>query len=172
MHRRQPPASYPALPLLQRLGGLADVAEQLVFENKLAFLVLLAALVRLVVLPPHRLFALSTLDVSHDVSARRHVALARLASLDVYDCVEEICFAVLAAEVSTNDVFMVGEVGFAAFAAVDAVAVEVGVVGETHDCGCGVGGGWIGDGFRGRISLNAVWERGELQLGSVRGGGF
>ena len=37
---------------------------------------------------------------------------------------------------SADDVVVVGEVGFAAFAAVDAVAVEVGVVGEAH-------GGWI-----------------------------
>ena len=118
--------------ILLRGDGLADVAKQLMLQDKLPLLVLLATLVGLVVLPPHRLFALSTLNVSHDVSARRHVALARLASLDVYDCVKEVCFAVLAAEVSTYYVFMVGEMGFATFATVNAIAVEVGVVGEAH----------------------------------------
>ena len=44
---------------------------------------------------------------------------------------------------STYYVFVVGEVGFATFAAVDAAAVEVGVVGEAHGCGSG---SWVGYG--------------------------
>ena len=68
-------------------------------KDILPLLVLLRALVRLVVLPPHRLLALSTKDVADNVSARRHVALVRLASFDVDDVVEEVGFSVLAAEV-------------------------------------------------------------------------
>ena len=48
--------------------------EQLGLEYELALLVLLARLVRLVVLPPHRLPALPAQYVPHDVPARRHVA--------------------------------------------------------------------------------------------------
>lgn len=73
--------------------------KQLLLQNKLPLLILFRLLVRAVVLPAHRLFALTTGDVAHDVAAGGHVALAGLALLDVDDAVEEEGFAVLAAEV-------------------------------------------------------------------------
>jgi hypothetical protein len=78
---------------------LADVAEQLGLEDELALLVLLGILVGLVVLPADRVLALPAGDVAHNVPARCHVALARLARLDVDDRVEEVGFAMLATEV-------------------------------------------------------------------------
>jgi hypothetical protein len=44
---------------------------------------------------------------------------------------------------SADDIIVVGEVGFAALAAVDAAAVEVRVVSEAHDGGVGVGVVWL-----------------------------
>ena len=73
--------------------------QQLSLQDIFPLLVLLARLVRLVVFPPHRLLALPTRDVAHDVSARRHVAFRGFALSDVDDGVEEEGFAVLAAEV-------------------------------------------------------------------------
>ena len=67
---------------------LANVAKQLMLKDELALLVLLRVLIRLVILPPDNLFALSTLDVADNMTAGRHVAFARLASLDVDDHVK------------------------------------------------------------------------------------
>jgi hypothetical protein len=74
-------------------------AEQLRLENELALLVLFASLISLVVLPADRLFALAAVDVAYDVAAGGHVALVGLGFADVDDAVEEVRFAVLAAEV-------------------------------------------------------------------------
>lgn len=68
-------------------------------EYKLALLVFLAALVRLVVFPTHNLAALAASYVADNVAARRHVALARLAGFDINDCVEEVGLPMLASEV-------------------------------------------------------------------------
>jgi hypothetical protein len=78
---------------------LADIAEQLGFEDELALLVLFAALVGLVVLPAYRLLALPTRDVAHDMSPRRHVTLARFARIDVHHVIEQVGLTMLAAEV-------------------------------------------------------------------------
>lgn len=78
---------------------LTDVTEQLGLEDELALLVLLARLVRLIVFPADGLLALLAGDVAHDMAARRHAALRRLARLDVDHAVEEVGLAVLAAEV-------------------------------------------------------------------------
>lgn len=111
-------------------------AQQLTLENELALLVLLAGLVSLVILPAYRLFALSAMDVTHDVAAGGHVPLVGLGLGDVDYVVEEICFAMLAAEVldrlamrrsrvslvltdPTDDVVVVGQVRLAVLAAVD-----------------------------------------------------
>lgn len=75
------------------------VAEELVLEDVLALLVLLALLIGLVVLPADRLVALLAGDVAHDVAARRHVALRGLAGFDVDHDVKEVRLAVLAAKV-------------------------------------------------------------------------
>ena len=73
--------------------------QQLRLQYELAFLVLLRLLVRLVVLPPDRLLALPAHYVPHDVPTRRHVAFVGVRLRDVHDGVEEVGFAVLAAEV-------------------------------------------------------------------------
>lgn len=86
-------------PATSRNEKLIHRAEQLGLEYELAFLVLLARLVRLVVLPAHRLLALPAHDVAHNVPARRHVALRGVGLRDVHDAAEEVGFAVLAAEV-------------------------------------------------------------------------
>jgi hypothetical protein len=88
-----PPTSLPnVLPL-------GDIAQQLRLQYKLPLLILLAALKRLIILPPHRLIALSARDIPHDVSARRHIPLGGFACGYVDDVVEQVGFAVLAAEV-------------------------------------------------------------------------
>lgn len=111
------------------------LTQQLLLQNEFPLFILLGTLIRAVVLPSYNLFALSAEDVAHDVSAGRHVAFAGFAGLDVYYAVEEVGFAVLAAEVPTDDLVVVGEVGFAVFAAVDAFGGEVDVVGEAHGLG-------------------------------------
>ena len=73
--------------------------QQLRLQYEFAFLVLLRRLVRLVVLPPHRLLALPAHYIPHDVPTRRHVAFAGVRLRNVHDGVEEVGFAVLAAEV-------------------------------------------------------------------------
>lgn len=126
-------------------------AQQLLLQDELALLVLFRALKCLVVFPPNHLFTLSACDVSHNVSAGGHVAVAWLGSLSVYDAVEEEGFAVLATEVlrekalalaceqrnsittyTANDLVMVGKVSLAVLAAIDAIGVEIDVVGEAH----------------------------------------
>ena len=72
--------------------------QELRLQDELALLVLLRSLVRLVILPPHRLFALSAVDIPYEVPPRRHVALHGFCLGDVYDGGEEVGFAVLAAE--------------------------------------------------------------------------
>lgn len=83
------------------------LAEQLLLQDELALLVLLGALESLVVLPPDNLFALATGDVAHGVLAGGHVAIARVGGLDVHDDVEEVGFAVLAAEVLRTRILLV-----------------------------------------------------------------
>jgi hypothetical protein len=79
--------------------SLGDIAKKLGFKNKLAFLVLLSCLIRLVVFPANRFFALLTGDIPNDVSAGSHIPLAGLARIDVDDTVEEVGFAMLATKV-------------------------------------------------------------------------
>lgn len=74
-------------------------AQQLRLKDEFAFLVFLAGLVRLIVLPTHRLLTLSAMYVAYYVATGRHVALVRLRLGDVDDLVKEVCFAVLAAEI-------------------------------------------------------------------------
>jgi hypothetical protein len=78
---------------------LSDLTQQLLLQNVLALLILLRALVRAIVLPPDHLTALSASNISHQVAAGGHVTLASLTLLDIDDGVEEVGFAVLAAEV-------------------------------------------------------------------------
>lgn len=81
----------------------SDIAEQFCLENELAFLVLLRSLVRLVVFPAHRLFALLAGDVPYDMAASRHVTIVWLAHVDVDDAVEQVGLAMLSAEVLATE---------------------------------------------------------------------
>jgi hypothetical protein len=93
-------------------------------------------------------------DVAYNVAAGGHVTLVGLRLGDVDDHVEEVCFAVLAAEVlgssahatmlswgsltdSAYYVIVVGEVSLAVLAPVYLGRVQVDVVGEAHV------GGWV-----------------------------
>jgi len=113
----------------------SDIAKQLSLEDELALFVLFGGLVGLVILPPDSLLTLPACNIANDVSAGRHVALVGGARVDVDDAVEEIRFTMLTTEVTTYDVFMVGEVRLARLAAIDFGAVEIGVVSQAHDAG-------------------------------------
>lgn len=115
-----------------RLQLSGDIAKELLLEDELALFVLLRALIGLVVLPPDHLFTLPASDVSHGVSAGSHVAVAGLGSLGVHHAVEEEGFAMLATEVTADNLIVVGQVSLAVLAAVDALGVQVDVVGEAH----------------------------------------
>lgn len=78
--------------------------EKLLFENELALLVFLTALVCLVVFPSYRCLALSTGDITHDVSPGCHASFDSFTLCDIDDIVEEVCFAVLASEVLGYDI--------------------------------------------------------------------
>lgn len=67
---------------------LGDIAEQFSLEDKLALLILLRGFVCLVVFPANRLLALLASDVPDNVTSCRHVALARLACLNIHNTVE------------------------------------------------------------------------------------
>lgn len=103
-----PPPAFPGKPPIYRRRLAPKIpsiysAQQLGLEDVVAFLVLLGVLVRLVVLPADRLLALGAADVAHDVAAGGHVALDGLGLGDVDDGVEEVGFAVLAAEILRSD---------------------------------------------------------------------
>lgn len=87
--------------------------QQLRLQDELPLLVLLASLISLVVLPTHGIVALLALDVTHNVSSRRHVALHRLGLLDVDDGREQKRLTVLPSEIPRDDVVEVCEVSFA-----------------------------------------------------------
>lgn len=78
---------------------LAHDAEQFFLQNELPLLIFLAALVGLIVLPTHGLFALPAGDVADDVATGRHTALDGIGLGDVHDGVEEVSLAMLTAEV-------------------------------------------------------------------------
>lgn len=92
---------------MQQVQLLGDHAQQLRLEDELALLVALRGLEGAVVFPAHRLVAALAHDVAHDVPACRHVALCGVAGGDVDDRVEEVGFAVLAAEVPADDLLVV-----------------------------------------------------------------
>jgi hypothetical protein len=132
----------------------SNIAQELLLKDELSLLVLFRAFVCLVVLPPDHFFALPTSNVPHGVSAGGHIAVARLRGLGVHHAVEEEGFAMLAAEVlppyrvsawsqwtrgrncdvtyTADNLIVVGQVGLAVLAAVNALGVEVDVVGEAH----------------------------------------
>jgi len=121
--RRSGPPVFHALLLV-----LGYVAKQLSFQNILSLFVLLTCLECLVIFPAYRLIALSARDVSHDVSAGGHIALARFTRDDVDNVIKEVGFAMLATEVPTDNVLVVGKMSLAVFAAIDLVAIQVYVI--------------------------------------------
>ena len=76
-----------------------NITQQLRLQDILPLLILLTGLKSFVILPSHRLIALSTSDVSNDMSAGRHVSLAGIARGDVDYIVEEVCFTMLTTKV-------------------------------------------------------------------------
>jgi hypothetical protein len=109
-----------------------DRTKQLTLKNEFPLLVLLTGLVRLIVLPPNTLIALLAMDISHHVSTRSHIPLRGFTRPRIDHRAEEICFSMLAAEVSRDDVVLGGEMCLALITAEDLGRVQVDVVGETH----------------------------------------
>jgi len=107
---------------------LADDAEQFFLQDKFPLLVFLAALVGLVVLPTHSLLALSAGDVADDMTTGCHAALDGLGLGDVHDVIEEVGLAVLATEVSADDIIVVRKMRFALLTAKDLVGGQIDVV--------------------------------------------
>ena len=83
---------------------LCDSTQELTLEDKLAFLVLLAGLVSLIVFPANRLVTLFADYVSYNMPPRRHITLHGFGLLDVHYAREEEGFAVLAAKVARYDI--------------------------------------------------------------------
>lgn len=92
-----PPRSPPSPTTF--LSRSINLTQQLRLQDIFPLFVLLARLIRLIVFPPHRLLALPTRDIPHHVPPRRHIAFDGLGLRDVDDGVEEVGFAVLAAEI-------------------------------------------------------------------------
>jgi len=111
---------------------LSYLTQQFLLQNVLPFFVLLRAFIRPIVLPSHHLFALSAADVTDDVAASGHVTLACLALLDIHDGIEKVGFAMLATKVATDDLVMIGKMCLAVLTAVNALSIEVDVVGQAH----------------------------------------
>lgn len=77
----------------------SDITQQFGFKDELALFVFFRRLESLVIFPAHRFMALVASDITDNVSASRHVALIRIAGVDVDDSVEQVRLAMLAAEV-------------------------------------------------------------------------
>lgn len=78
---------------------LGDITQKLGLQYKLPLLIFLTALKSLIILPPYRLVALSASNIPYNMSAGGHVAFRGFACGYIYDVVEEVGFAVLAAEI-------------------------------------------------------------------------
>lgn len=84
---------------LELMGNLAHHAKQLCLQDKLALLVFLARLIRLVVFPSYGLLALPADYISYHMAAGRHTSLHRLRLVDIDDVIEEERLAMLSAEI-------------------------------------------------------------------------
>jgi hypothetical protein len=78
---------------------LTHDTQQLFLKNELALLVFLTALICFVVLPSYCFLALSAVDVAHDMFSRCHVTFDGIGLSDVHNIIEEVGFAMLAAEI-------------------------------------------------------------------------
>lgn len=79
--------------------GLAHHTQQLLLQDILPLLVLLARLIRLVIFPSYRLLALPARDIPNHMSSGRHAPFNGFRLDDVDDRVEEECFAMLASKI-------------------------------------------------------------------------
>lgn len=152
------------------------MAQQLGFQDVFALLVLLTALECLVILPSNCLVALLTCNVTHDMASSSHVPLGGLTLNHVDNGIEEVGFAMLAAEVllkslsvkfvsiagfehevsyPADDVVVVGEMRLTVLTAVDFVGVQVYVVLQAHV-------GWTQD--VGAVKLRWQWWKLAAQL--------
>lgn len=95
---------------------LCDSAQQLALQDELAFLVLLAGLISLVIFPANSLITLFANNVSYNMAACRHITLHGFGLFDVHNAREKEGFAMLAAEVARYDIVEVGKVCLALLA--------------------------------------------------------
>ena len=90
------------------------------FQNELPFLVPLALILRVLVLPPHHAQALVAVYVAHRVRPGEHVSVLGGAARNVDTFVEQVANAVSASKGSARDVLRFREVRLAPPARVDA----------------------------------------------------
>jgi len=109
-----------------------NLTQQLCLQDELSLLVLLRLLKSFVILPPHRSLALLAHYVSDNVATCGHGTFTGLTFFDVHDSVEEVGFAMLASEVTRDDVVVIREMGFALCTAVDPATGQINIVRETH----------------------------------------
>lgn len=88
VHRLPPHGSYQNLIHPIRRLSLVDRTQQLSLKDEFPLLVLLRQLKRLIILPPHGLFTLPALDISHNVFAGGHMSFYRFRLGYVYYRVE------------------------------------------------------------------------------------
>ena len=74
-------------------------AQQLRLQDEFPLLVLLTRLVRLIVLPPHRVLTLPARYIPHNVPASGHIPFCSVPESNIHNSIEEVRFAVLTAEV-------------------------------------------------------------------------
>lgn len=102
------PHSFPPIFIDSPPTTLVNRTQQLRLQYIFPLLILLTLLIRLIVLPPHRLFALLARNIPHDMPSRSHIAFGTFALRGVDDGVEEVGFAVLAAEILSKGCQSVG----------------------------------------------------------------
>lgn len=81
---------------------LAHHAQQFFFQYKFPLFILLTGLVCFVILPAHRLLALPAVNITDNMPSGGHATLHRFRRGNVDDIAEEVCFAMLAAEILDN----------------------------------------------------------------------
>lgn len=155
LERTGGPYQLSALLAVFHVHCLVHLAQQLNLEDKFAFLVPLGCLVSFIVLPPDRFAAATARNVAHNVPARGHITLASVTSINIDHGVEQVRFSMLAPEILqfvseqasgrtlrmkalriltyfAKNIVVARKVRLAPSATVDAGAVEVRVVRETH----------------------------------------
>ena len=99
--------SYPPLPaLMSKPHYLVHRTQQLRLQYELPLFILLTRLVRLVVLPPYCLFALSAYYIPYNMPAGGHISFCGFGLRNIHDCIEKVGFTVLATEVLLMNISM------------------------------------------------------------------